>query len=214
MAARCSSKAPIPRHRRFHRSAARAHKVARRAGSRGIGLATARSYSYAMDPTDRPCSVLRRTGFHHLPGLGARPVRSCRDSGFRLCAAPRRRTGRPSEHLGKATRLCALDGASWYGSCAVARRSQTDRRYGADRRHPDRNGKERASHDLRAGPQPFLFTAAAALAYRRGMHATWWAACARPTIPATPIAATTRFKATAACASSRHGHANSSSTRR
>ena len=120
---------------------------------RGRGLSGRPS---AMTDERRPGPVLGRTGFHHLPRLGAGALRPRRDARLRLRPAPPDRARLPGTPARGASRPSNPDWAARLGEDHThrPRRAGPDLRDGADPRHRDRLRGGRPAQHLRAGPQP------------------------------------------------------------
>ena len=119
-----------------------------------------------------------------------------RDGRLRLRPAPRGRTGRAAEDL---CRRCASKFPAWAESSATDHVLPLDvlkahRRHRADRRHEDRDGRERIADDLRARPQYSVPHGGGGARLTGAASPIWSAACARRIFPAIPIAATTRSR--------------------
>ena len=141
---------------------------------------------------NRAGAVLRRTGFRHLPCLGAAALRARRDARLRLRAAPRHRTWRAATACSTACRSLRADWAAKTRREPHAGDSDAGRdfRHRADARRRDRDGRGRPAQHLRARPQSGVSDLCRGAGLPARHHATSSAACARPIIPAIRIAAT------------------------
>ena len=116
------------------------------------------SYCDAMNDTSSALVLfLRRPGFHHLPGLGAVPLRACRDDRLRLWPAACRRDGRararPPAHRQPRFRLEPQARPRPRG---VARRAGLGQQKRAHRRPAHGHAARWAARHLRARAKPRL----------------------------------------------------------
>ena len=119
-----------------------------------------------------PRPVLRRPGFHHVSGLGARAICACRDDRFRLPPAAPNRAGSTACGPGRdPPPLSRLGGAGWArtisSTWACSARSARRR---SPATSPSRWRRTACPTPSCPGRNLLFFTFAAAVAWRRGIR--------------------------------------------